>query len=86
MADVVMGTPLGHSWHRHPERRLRARQGLDLALLIDREHDRALGRVQVEPDDVEDLLGEQRGIAQRERLSSTTAIGRPVRVMHHPTT
>jgi len=42
---------------------------LDLALLIDAEHDRGLGRVQVQPDDVVDLLDEQRVVTQLETVS-----------------
>ena len=38
-----------------------SRHRLDLALLVDAEHDRRLRRVQVEPDDVTHLLDEQRG-------------------------
>jgi len=42
---------------------------LDLALLIDAEHNRGLGRVEVQPDDIVDLLNEQRVIAQLETVS-----------------
>jgi hypothetical protein len=44
-----------------PERqqRLRAIEGLDLALLIDAQNDRVVGWVEVEPDDVAHLLDEQ---------------------------
>ena len=40
-------------------------KGLDLRLLGDREHQRVVGRVEVEPDDVDDLLGEWRPSASR---------------------
>jgi len=44
-------------------------KGLDLALLIDAEHDRLLGRVQVEADDVADL-GLELGVGRElERLA-----------------
>ena len=69
VADVVVGALLGHARH-HRERRLGPGQGLDLGLLVHRQHDRALGRVQVEPDDVEDLLHEQRVVGQLERLGA----------------
>ena len=38
--------------------RLPAVDGLDLRLLVDREHQRVVGLIQVEPDDIDDLLGE----------------------------
>ena len=38
--------------------RLRAVERLDLALLVDREHEGVVRRVEIEPDDVLDLLGE----------------------------
>ena len=37
---------------------------LDLGLLIDAEHDRALGRVEIEPDDVADLVDELRVLGE----------------------
>ena len=51
---------------RHPlrlagldrQRRLGAIERLDLRLLVNTEHQRAFGRVEVEPDDIDDLLGE----------------------------
>ena len=67
VADVVVGASLGHARH-HRQDRLGAVQGLDLGLLVDAEHHRALGRVVVEPDDVDDLLDEQRVGGQLERL------------------
>jgi hypothetical protein len=41
------------------EERLGAVEGLDLALLIDGQDDRVIGRVEVEPDDVANLLDEE---------------------------
>ncbi len=69
VADVVVGLAFGHpDPHRHGGRG--AIQGLDLALLIDTEHDRVLQGIQVEPDDVGDL-GDQFGIGgEFERLST----------------
>ena len=51
VADVVVGAPLGHARH-HRQHRLGPVQRLDLGLLVDPQHDRALGRVEVQPDDV----------------------------------
>jgi hypothetical protein len=39
----------------HREHRRGAFQGLQLRLLVHAEHHRALGRMQIEPDDVADL-------------------------------
>ena len=69
VADVVVGAFLGHARH-HRERRLRPGQGLDLGLLVHAQHDRGLGRVQVEPDDVVDLLHEQRVVGQLEPVGA----------------
>ena len=52
--------------HRQP--RLGAVERLDLALLVHREHQRVLGRVHVEPDDVADLLDELRVVRKLEGL------------------
>lgn len=59
VADVVVGAPLGHARH-HRQHRLGPVQGLDLRLLIHRQHHRTLGRVEVQTHDVVDLLHEQR--------------------------
>ena len=63
--DVVMGALLGHARH-HRERRLGPGQRLDLRLLVHTEHDRGLGRVEIEADDVVDLLHEQRVVGELE--------------------
>ena len=65
MPDVVVGALLRHARH-HRERRLRPGQRLDLGLLVHAQHDRGLGRVQVQPDDVVDLVHEQRVVGQLE--------------------
>ena len=65
--DVVVGAALGHARH-HRQHRLRAVQGLDLGLLVHAEHHRLLGRVQVQPDDVADLVHELRVGGQLERV------------------
>ena len=57
--DVVMAAPLGGSGD-HRQHRRGPFQGLDLRLLIHGEDRRAFGRRQVEPDDVTDLVDEQR--------------------------
>ena len=44
----------------HGKKLLGPIQSLDLALLVDAEHERALGRVEVKADDVSNLLHEQR--------------------------
>jgi hypothetical protein len=54
---------VGHALHRaqsHGQQRLGAVQGLDLCLLVDAEHHRLIGRIQVQPDDGADLLDEKR--------------------------
>jgi len=63
--EVVMSPLLRHARH-HRERRLGPRQGLHLGLLIHAEHHRCVGRVHVEPDDVVDLLHEQRVVGELE--------------------
>ena len=42
----------------------RCGQRLDLGLLVDAEHDRALGRVEIEPDDIADLVDELRVLGE----------------------
>ena len=54
-----MGAPLGHARH-HRQHRLGPVQRLDLALLVHAQHHRLLRRVVVEPDDIDDLLHEER--------------------------
>ena len=51
------------------EHRMGPVERLDLRLLVDREHQRVVGRVEVEPDDVDDVLGELRIPTAREGLS-----------------
>ena len=63
MADVVVAGPLGGAG-QHREHRCGAVEGLDLGLLVHAEHQRPLGRVEVEPDDVADLVDEQRVLGQ----------------------
>jgi hypothetical protein len=64
--DVVVGAFLG-GVERDRQQRLGPVQGLDLGLLVEAEHDRPAGRIQVQPDDVGDLLRERRVLAELER-------------------
>jgi hypothetical protein len=56
--DVVMPDAL-HVAQAHGQQRLGAIQGLDLRLLVDAEHHRLVGRVQVQTNDVADLLDKE---------------------------
>jgi hypothetical protein len=67
VADVVVGDAL-HVAQAHGQQRLRPVQGLDLRFLVDAEHHRLVGRVQVETDDVADLLDKERIRRQLEVL------------------
>ena len=67
VADVVVGLPRGHARHQRQHRR-RAVERLDLRLLIDAQHDRGLGRIEVQPDDVAHLVDELRIRGELERL------------------
>ena len=69
VADVVVGAPLGHAGH-HRQHRRRAVQRLDLALLVHAQHQRLLGRVQIQPDDVADLVDELRIVADSLNVST----------------
>jgi len=53
---------------------LRAVEGLDLALLVDAQHESALGRAEVEADDVAHLLDEKR-IGRELDPTSTVLLG-----------
>ncbi|WP_432991203.1 hypothetical protein [Dactylosporangium sp. CA-233914] len=56
---VVVGALFGDP-EIHGQQRLGAVQSLHLGRFVDREHDRAAGRVEVQPDDAGDLPGEAR--------------------------
>jgi hypothetical protein len=58
-ALVVVGAPLDLTGAQR-QQRLRAVEGLDLALLVDAEHEGMLRRTEVEADDVAHLLDKQR--------------------------
>src|SRR5665213_3937380 len=65
MTLVIMGPSAGATLlHRQP--RLGPVERLDLALLIDREHDGMVGRIDVEPDDVLEFGRKARVIGQLE--------------------
>src|SRR5262249_33662266 len=66
VAFVVVGHRPGAP-RLHRQSRLGAVEGLDLALLVDRENDGVGGRVDVEADDVPELRGELRVVRQLER-------------------
>ena len=71
VARVVVGVPLDLS-RAHRQHRLGPVERLDLGLLVDRQHDRPLGRVEVQPHDVADLRLE-RGIGAE--LEGLGAVG-----------
>jgi hypothetical protein len=62
-ALVVMGGAFGRAGQHRQDRR-GAVERLDLGLLVDAQHDGAFRRCQVEPDDVADLVDEQRILGQ----------------------
>ncbi len=66
VALVVMRHPLRLA-RLHRQRRLGAIERLDLGLLIHAQHQCAFGRVEVEPDDVDDLLRQLRITGELER-------------------
>ena len=67
VALVVVGAPL-HLTRPHGQHRLCAVERLDLALLVDAEHKRTLGRVEIEAYDVAHLVDELRVARQLEAL------------------
>jgi hypothetical protein len=67
VALVVVRGALGRAG-QHRQDRCGPIQSLDLRLLVHARHDRALRRIQVEPDDVTDLLHEQRVLGQLSAL------------------
>ena len=69
VAVVVVGPPL-HLARPQRQHRLGAVEGLDLRLLVHREHHGVVRRVEVEPDDVHDLLGEAGVLADLEGLEA----------------
>src|SRR6476659_2252906 len=57
VALVIVRAPFDLPW-THRQQRLRAIESLYLALLIDADHQRLVGRIEIEPDDVAHLLDE----------------------------
>ena len=57
VADVVMRASFGQTRRKRQHRRCPV-QGLDLGLFVHAEHQRTVGRVDVETDDVTDFLDE----------------------------
>ncbi len=80
MPDVVVRAPLGAA-RADRQARLGALQRLDLALFINADHDRLLGRIQVQPDHVADLGFQLRVGGELERLGLP---GLEVVVFPHP--
>ena len=72
MTLVVVCAALRHA-RQHRQDRLCAIECLDLALFVDTEHQRAVRRRQIEPDDVADLVHEQRIARQLEGLRAVRA-------------
>ena len=68
-APIVVAGALGDARQQRQDRR-GAIERLDLGLLIDAQHDGALGRVEIEPDDVVDLVDELRVLGELEGLSA----------------
>ena len=67
VAFVVVGHRPGPAL-LHRQARLGAVERLDLALFVHAEHDRVLGRVQIQADDIDELLLEARVVGELERL------------------
>ena len=72
VALVIVSAPLGHA-RQHRQDRLCTVERLDLALLVDAEHQRAVRRREIEAYDVADLVHEVR-IARQ--LEATTPAAR----------
>ena len=67
MADIVMRDTL-HVAQSHGQHGLCATEGLDLRLLIHRQHDSVVWRVQIQGDDIAYLLHKKRVVGQLECL------------------
>ena len=66
---VVERPPLGYARH-HRQDWLFAIEGLDLALLVDAENKRPVGRREIKADDIAHLVDEQRIVRQLECLAT----------------
>jgi len=69
VAQIVGRTPLSLAG-AHRQQRLTAIERLDLALLVDTQHQRAVGRIEVKPDDIAHFLDEQWVFGKLEPLDS----------------
>src|SRR5437867_7008284 len=69
---VVMRPPFDLAGLQRQDR-LRAIQRLNLGLLVHAQHDRAIRRIQVEPDDVPPLLDQERARRQLDALAAVRA-------------
>ena len=69
MAFVIMRASLDLT-RAEGQHRLCAIQCLDLGFLINRQHDGVIRRVQIKPDDIDDLIGKMRIVADLERLQT----------------
>jgi hypothetical protein len=69
VALVVVGDALDVA-EAHGQHRLRALERLALALLVDADDQRVVGRTQVQADDVAQLLDEERVVGQLEALGA----------------
>src|SRR5215472_2987152 len=69
IALVIMSPPF-HLTGAHGQRRLRAIQGLDLRFLVHTQHQRFIGRIKIEPDNVTHLVDKQRILGKLEGLTA----------------
>src|SRR5713226_6072317 len=69
VAAVIMGAQLGRS-RAHRKDRLGPVQSLDLALLISAKHQRSIGRIEIQTDDVAHLFNELRVVGELEGLDT----------------
>jgi len=68
LPTVIVRPALRHAGG-HRENRRRAIRRLNLTLLINAQHQDAIGRVEIEPDDVAHFVDKQRVARERERLA-----------------
>ena len=69
VTDIVMGVTL-HLTRAHRLHRRGSFGGLDLRLFVDTQHQRPVGRVHIQPDNVAHLLDKQRVARQLEGLAA----------------
>ena len=75
VAHVIVRAPFRLARAQRQNRR-RAVQRLNLSLFIDRQEQRAIGRAQVQPDDVAHLVNEQRILRQLEGVHAMRLQGK----------